>query len=65
MNLTSKIFRNKKNGKMYIALHTCINAANENSGQEMIIYICSDKEDKNIYVREVNEFYDTFQEEDS
>lgn len=48
------LYRNRKNGKLYMALDTVTNATNAQDDQEMILYkpVGSDR----LFCRETNEF---------
>lgn len=50
------LYKNKKNGKLYTYLNTCINATNSLDGQQMVLYT----KDNLLFVREKNEFFNKF-----
>jgi hypothetical protein len=52
-------FKNKKNGKYYDVIDSCLNATNANNGQIMIIYQSIDGTSK--YCREEKEFLEKFE----
>lgn len=60
--MSSKKFRNKKNGNIYdVIREDIINCTNENDGQIMVMYKNDNYPDK-IFVREKSEFYIKFEE---
>lgn len=50
------LYKNKKNGKLYTYLNTCINATNSLDGQQMVLYT----KDNLLFVREKSEFFNKF-----
>lgn len=60
--MSSKKFRNKKNGNIYdVIREDVINCTNANDGEIMVLYKNDNSPDK-IFVRERNEFYIKFEE---
>lgn len=55
----NKLYRNKKNGNLYIYHGEVINCTNENDGQVMVSYGSMEKGEK--FVREKNEFFEKFE----
>jgi|GEM_PF-432384 len=52
------LFRNKKNGNIYVTLDTITNATNAQDDQEMILY--RPVESERLFCREVEEFNQKF-----
>ncbi|BCS86860.1 hypothetical protein [Pseudodesulfovibrio sediminis] len=52
------LFRNKKNGNLYITLDTVTNATNTQDDQEMILY--KPVESERLFCREQEEFHQKF-----
>jgi hypothetical protein len=50
-------YRNKKNGKVYIVLGEVIDCTNERDGTVCILYT----DEKKLFVREKNEFFEKFE----
>lgn len=50
--------RHKKTGKIYKIMSNAIDTTNSRDGLEVVIYT----DDKNVFVREITEFCDKFEE---
>ena len=56
-----QVWQNIKKGTFYYVLYIATEATNSREGTQSVVYISHDGQDKNVYVRELEEFMHKFE----